>query len=376
VSAALPLAGFTIGITADRRSDEQAELLRRRGAAIQHGPVIKTLPLVSDAALRDVTEGLYRRPPQYVIANTGIGMRAWFAAAESWGTGDVLVDTLGKAQVFARGPKAASVAHTAGLEVAWRAPSERLDEVIELLLEEPIRGARIAYQEHGDDVAAALARLTAAGAELVRVPVYRWILPEDVTSAQRLVESAISGKLHAVTFTSAPAVRNCFQIAARMGRADELREALAGKVRVGCVGPVCAEQAIEDGIPDPIVPTKARLGLLVRALCDRLSADVIDLRVQGCSVRIQGSAVLIDGEQVDLSEREAHVLRVLAERPGSVVGKHQFLREVWTSNADPHVVEVTIGRLRRRVAMFGTAIRVIPRRGYLLDRDPPETPNW
>jgi uroporphyrinogen-III synthase len=370
VTPALPLAGFTIGITADRRADEQAELLRRRGATIQHGPVIKTLPLVSDSALREVTESLHRRPPQYVIANTGIGMRAWFAAAESWGNGDQLVDTLAKAQVFARGPKAASVAHTAGLEVAWRAPSERLEEVIELLLEEPIRGARIAYQEHGDDVAAALERLTAAGAELVRVPVYRWILPDDVSAAQRLIEATIGGKLHAVTFTSAPAVRNLFQIAARVDRADELRDALANKVRVACVGPVCADQAVDDGIPDPIVPTKARLGLLVRALCDRLSADVIDLRVQGRSVRIQGSAVLIDGEQVDLSEREAHVLRLLAERSGTVVGKQHFLREVWTSGADPHVVEVTIGRLRRRVTLFGTAIRSIPRRGYILDRDP------
>jgi uroporphyrinogen-III synthase len=370
VSPVLPLAGFTIGVTADRRADEQAELLRRRGATVQHGPVIKTLPLASDAMLRDVTEDLYRRPPQYVIANTGIGMRAWFAAAESWGSGDILVDTLAKAQVFARGPKAASVAHTAGLEVAWRAPSERLEEVIELLLEEPIHGARIAYQEHGDELAESLGRLTAAGAELVRVPVYRWILPDDVSSAQRLVESAIAGKLHAVTFTSAPAVRNCFAIAGRMGRVDELRYALSTRVRVACVGPVCAEQAIDDGIADPIVPTKARLGLLVRALCDRLSADVIELRVKGRSVRIQGNAVLVEGEQVDLSEREAHVLRLLAERPGAVVGKQQFLREVWTSSTDAHVVEVTIGRLRRRVDLFGTAIRVVPRRGYLLDRDP------
>jgi uroporphyrinogen-III synthase len=297
-------------------------------------------------------------------------MRAWFAAAESWGSGDSLVDTLGKAQVFARGPKAASVAHTAGLEVACRAPSERLEEVIRLLLEEPIRGARIAYQEHGDDVAAALAQLTDAGAELTRVPVYRWILPDDVAPAQRLVEGVISGRVHAVTFTSAPAVRNCFAIARRVGRIDELRYAFATRVRVACVGPVCAEQALDDGIVDPIVPAKARLGLLVRALCDHLATDVVDMRIQGHRVRVQGNAVLVDGEQADLSEREAHVLRLLAGRPGAVVGKQQFLREVWSGHSDPHVVEVTIGRLRRRDPVLGAAIRVVPRRGYVLDRDP------
>jgi uroporphyrinogen-III synthase len=367
--AVLPLAGFTVGVTADRRAEEQIELLRRRGASIVHGPVIKTLPLVSDRALRDVTDELHRKPPDYLIANTGIGMRAWFAAAESWGSGDALVDTLSRATVFARGPKAASAAHTAGLDVAWRAPSERLEEVIELLLEESIRGARIAYQEHGDDVAEALDRLRDAGADVVRVPVYRWILPDDDVPAQRLVDAVISGRVHAVTFTSAPSVRNSIEIANRMGRGDEFRHALSTRVRVACVGPVCAEQAVDDGIADPIVPARARLGLLVRELCDRLGDDAIEMTVQGNEVRIQGSAVLIDGQQVDLPEREAQVLRLLADKPGVVVSKQHLLREVWNGNADPHVVEVTIGRLRRRVGVFGPALRVIPRRGYVLARD-------
>lgn len=39
------LSGFTVGITADRRWEEQAELLRRRGACVIHGPSIRTLPI-------------------------------------------------------------------------------------------------------------------------------------------------------------------------------------------------------------------------------------------------------------------------------------------------------------------------------------------
>jgi uroporphyrinogen-III synthase len=367
--AVLPLAGFTVGVTADRRAEEQIELLRRRGATVLHGPVIRTLPLGSDAALREVSEELLRRPPDYVIANTGIGMRAWFAAAETWGDGDALADSLSKAQVFARGPKAAAAAHTAGLEVAWRAPSERLEEVVDLLLEEPLRGVRIAYQEHGDDVADAIERLRSAGADVLQVPVYRWILPDDVASAQRLIESALAGRVHALTFTSAPSVRNFFAIAARAGRADDLRAAFGDRLLAACVGPVCAEQAMDDGIAEPIVPGKARLGLMIRALCDRLTTRAVELHVRGCRLRIQGTAVVVDGEQVDLSEREADVLRVLAERSNVVVSKQQFLREVWSGTTDSHVVEVTIGRLRRRLGDLGDAIRVVPRRGYMLARD-------
>jgi uroporphyrinogen-III synthase len=40
-----PLTGFTVGVTADRRWNEQAALFERRGATVLHGPTIRTLPL-------------------------------------------------------------------------------------------------------------------------------------------------------------------------------------------------------------------------------------------------------------------------------------------------------------------------------------------
>ena len=43
-----PLTGFTIGVTACRRADEQIELLERKGATVLHGPA--TLPLKPYAA--------------------------------------------------------------------------------------------------------------------------------------------------------------------------------------------------------------------------------------------------------------------------------------------------------------------------------------
>ena len=69
------LSGFTVGITADRRWEEQAELLRRRGACVLHGPSIRTLPLGPEMELREVSEQIILDPPDIVIANTGIGMR-------------------------------------------------------------------------------------------------------------------------------------------------------------------------------------------------------------------------------------------------------------------------------------------------------------
>ena len=56
--AASPLAGFTIAITAARRSDELAALLVRRGARVRSAAAIAMVPLADDTALRMVTDAL------------------------------------------------------------------------------------------------------------------------------------------------------------------------------------------------------------------------------------------------------------------------------------------------------------------------------
>ena len=189
MAAAQHLDGFTVGVTADRRWDEQAELLQRRGATVVHGPAIRTLPLVSDPRLLAVTEELVAHPPDVLVANTAIGVRAWLSEAESHGRGDALVDALRRARIVARGPKAAGAVHAAGLDVAWRAPTETLDELRDRLLADGVAGARVAFQRDGDDAGEGTegaggvegggdgpglaGRLRAAGAEVVEVPVYR-----------------------------------------------------------------------------------------------------------------------------------------------------------------------------------------------------------
>ncbi|MBX6357877.1 MAG: hypothetical protein IRZ05_18735, partial [Micromonosporaceae bacterium] len=49
------LAGFTVGVTADRRRDELAVLLERRGARVVIAPALRIVPLADDAELRAAT---------------------------------------------------------------------------------------------------------------------------------------------------------------------------------------------------------------------------------------------------------------------------------------------------------------------------------
>lgn len=364
-----PLAGFTVGITADRRRDELAGLLARRGAKVVHGPSIATEYLHDDAGLRAATEALVAVPPAYVVGNTGIGLRAWIGAAETWGLQEVLVGALRAATLLARGPKVAAALGAHDLEPAKRADSEQLDELEAWLLERGVAGARVAVQLHGDQGLAMCQRLRGAGADVIEIPVYRWLLPADIGPARRLIEGACEGRVDAITFTSAPAVRNLFRIADDAGTGDRLRAALRTRVVPACVGPVCAAPLVAEGIEVPVAPEVGRLGLMVRALSDHLAATRCELVLAGVPVTLSGSlAIMGEGRApLELPARERAVLDALAASPGSVVSPGALLARVWGSpNGDPHLVETTVARLRRRLGPAGKGIVTLRRRGYRL----------
>lgn len=361
------LAGFTVGVTADRRREEQAQLLERHGARVVHGPSIRTIPLLPDEGLLAATLALVERPPDVVVLTTGLGTRGWFAAAEGAGCGDGLLAALRPARLVARGPKAAGAALTAGLVVEWRAPGERSDEVVRHLADSDIAGARVAVQLDGRAQPVVGDALRALGADVVDVPVYRWTLPEDAEPARRLIEAACDRRLDAVTFTAAPAVWNLFELAEAAGRGGELRDAFAEDVLAMCVGPVCAEAAVDLGAGRVAQPRRARLGPMVQTLAERFAGREILFRLQGVEVVVQGALLVVDGTEVALSDRERGVLAVLAERPGVVVSKATLLRRVWGSGqADEHVVEVSVARLRERLGRAGPGLRTEVRRGYRL----------
>ena len=368
-----PLTGFTIGVTACRRADEQIELLERKGANVVHGPAIQTHPLIAEAELAEATRAVVADPPDYTLLSTGIGVRAWFEAAESLDLAEALLDALGRSTVIARGPKAHGAAVTNGLEVHWQAPNGWASEMVDHLASVGASGARVAVQLDGASGAPLAKAVGEIGAVPVAVPVYEWTMPSDTTPAERLVEAMVEGRVDGVTFTARPQVENLATIAERMGRLDELRHALAGPVVAVCVGPVCASGITDLGLPAPVQPERHRLGSMVLAVADTFRGLGREVTLAGIDVRIQGRAVMVPPDvagltaTVLLTDKERLVLDALAERPGVVWSKHDLLARVWDgAESDPHVVEVTVGRLRQRLGPAGVGIETVIRRGYRL----------
>lgn len=368
----LPFEGLTIGMTADRRADEQRRLLAQRGATVVHGPVIRTATVEDDSAAYAATLDLLASPPDVLIANTALGIRTWLALADSWGRTDELVSALRGAYVAARGAKVAGALLAVDVEIDWRAPSSVLDDVVRHLVDRGVEGRRVVLQLDGDEVRGPAGdQLRAAGAEVVELQTYRWGLPVERGPARRLVEATCSGRIDALTFTAAPAIRNLFAIAEEAATADELRDALNGPVVAMCVGPVCRKAAIEVGVHAAIEPDLPRLGGMVKGLGEELAGRRRVFVVSGVEAVLQGSMVKAGDATVSLASRERSVFETLSRRPGAVVPRPVLLADVWGSvETDPHALEVTVGRLRRRLAPTGLTVEAVLRRGYRLTLRP------
>ncbi|MFD4375199.1 uroporphyrinogen-III synthase [Streptomyces sp. NPDC058486] len=371
-----PLAGFTVGVTAARRADELIALLRRRGAAVVHGPALRIVPLADDTELLAATKEIIGNRPDVVVATTAIGFRGWVEAAEGWGHGTELLDTLRGVELLARGPKVKGAVRAAGLTESWSPSSESMAEVLDRLLAEGVAGRRVAVQLHGEPLPGFVEALTAAGATVLGVPVYRWMPPEDLGPLDRLIDAVLSGSVDAVAFTSAPAAASLFARAGDRGVRDRVVEALRHEVLAVCVGPVTALPLQAEEIPTH-QPERFRLGPLVQLLCTELPARSRALPVAGHRVEIRGHAVLVDGELRPVPPAGMALLGLLARRPGWVVSRADLLRALPGSGRDEHAVETAMARLRASLGV-PKLIQTVVKRGYRLSLDPlaegPDTP--
>lgn len=360
------LRGYTIGVTADRRSEEQIALLEGRGAECVHGPTIRTHALLAEDSIHESTKDVIARPPDAFVALTGIGVRGWFEAATAFSLGNELLDALSATRSFARGPKAHGAATTVGLDVEWVAQTATAQEVFEHVCSVLEPGASIVVQNDGAPGQPLADRFIDAGFDARGVAVYRWSMPTDLAPAEMLVRSIIERRTDAVTFTSAPAIEHLQTVAADLGVGEAMAAAFAEQVLPVCVGPITAARAEELGFGEPMQPVRPRLGAMVQQLTDALTASSQQFDLAGRSVELRGRLVQIDGcEPVRLAVRERSVLLALLERPGVVRSKDQLLDTVWGSrDVGAHVVEVTVGRLRRRLGPAGEGIETVIRRGY------------
>ncbi|NJN46851.1 MAG: response regulator transcription factor [Candidatus Competibacteraceae bacterium] len=76
--------------------------------------------------------------------------------------------------------------------------------------------------------------------------------------------------------------------------------------------------------------------------------------------------VTYDGQRIDLTSKEREILKLLLDNPDKIFSRERILNAVWGINEDPmtNVVDVYVGRLRKKLGCIGEAIETVRGVGY------------
>lgn len=368
-----PLAGYRIAVTAAHRVAELGALLSRDGAVVSVAPAIEMIALPDDAQLRRNTSALIAAPPEVFVATTGLGLRAWIAAADGWGLAGELLTALTGARILSRGPKATGALRAAGLREHWAPPSESSAALLDHLLAGGVADRRIAVQVHGaadgrDPAPELISVLRDAGAQVTVLRTYAWTVPAFDGPLDRIIAEIGRRRLDAVAFTSAAAAMAFWARAGELGLTDTVHDALRRDVFAFCIGPHCAKPLARRQVPVSC-PERSRLGAFARHIAEelpRLAPRVV--HAAGHVIEIRNGAVTVDNTARSVPPSAMAALRVLARQPGAVVGRAELLRALPGTSSNTHAVETAVLRLRTALG-DREIVSTVVKRGYRLAVD-------
>ena len=258
-----------------RRAKEIALLIANNGGVPIVAPSTREVP---DAPhedelklIRGVLEGDY----DVVIFMTGVGARALLDAAETVAPRHEFLAALGRTRVVVRGVKPAGVMREFNVPVWINAPEPNTwREIVQAFdqnsLSVPVKGLRIAVQEHGEPSTQMYEALRERGAEVFPAHVYRWELPEDTGPLTDAIRAVCDGTVDVVMFTSSVQLAHAMKVAEEMGVQAEFIKGL-GRTLIASIGPVASAALRKQGVEVDIEPSHPKMGFLVKEAAERAS---------------------------------------------------------------------------------------------------------
>jgi uroporphyrinogen-III synthase len=267
---AAPLNGLIVLSFESRRAAEIAELIRRAGGRPVSAPALREVALAASPEAEELLRRLEGGAIDVLVLLTGVGTRALAAALVPRCPPERFAALLRRTTLVARGPKPVAALRELGLAPTLLVPEPNTWRDLLATLDEraPVAGRRVAVQEYGRTNPELLEGLRARGADVLRVPVYRWDYPEDQAPLRDGVAQLAAGAVDIALFTSARQVDHMVETATRLGRLDDLRRAVRRTV-VASIGPICSEALRAHGLPVDLEPDHPKMGHLVKAVAER-----------------------------------------------------------------------------------------------------------
>lgn len=275
------MTGLTVVAFESRRATEMAELIRHRGGEPVVAPSMREVPLEENAPALDALRELEAGRLDALVLLTGVGTRALLELWQTRVPRDRLIELLRSVLLVARGPKPVAALRQLGLTASVSAPEPNTwrELLAALDAQAPVSGRRIAVQEYGATNPELLAELTARGARVLRVPVYRWALPEDLAPLRNATRRWADGELDVALFTSATQADHLVRVAGDLGLLDALRNA-ARRMVIASIGPICSEELRRHQLNVDLEPEHPKMGHLVASASARATELLSAKRAQ------------------------------------------------------------------------------------------------
>jgi uroporphyrinogen-III synthase len=299
-----------------RRAVEVAKLIRTYGGEPIVVPAMREVPLQSNRQALAFADDLLAKKVDLVLFLTGVGVRALLDIVQTKHDREQFLSALRAVKIVARGPKPVAalrdlrvpVVATAAEPSTWREMMATLNTEFG----DSLQTMRVAVQEYGASNPELLAELSERCAEVTKVPVYQWALPEDLRPLREAVHSVANGSVDVVLFMTAVQVIHLFQVAEEMGLRNELSAGLRSRVVVS-IGPTTSEELAHYGITPDFEPSRPKMGFIVNEAAQYAGKILEQKKNQLASLAVRtDTAAPVEKEK---SKRASRVHRVAPSTP-------------------------------------------------------------
>ncbi len=265
--------GLSVASFESRMADEMTRLITRYGGQPLVAPSMREIPLQDNTEVLQFGEHLLAHQFDMVILLTGVGTRTMVQVLQTRQPLETIKAALARVSLVARGPKPIAALKELDLtpDIAVPEPNTWRDILQALDARKTLAGLRIAVQEYGVSNADLLEALRQRGANVTRVPVYRWALPEDTVPLRQVLDAILAGNVEVVLVTNAVQVDHVMQLLEQGKQVDGLRRVIRRMV-VASVGPTASERLRSFDLPVDLEPSHPKMGILVKETSEKARA--------------------------------------------------------------------------------------------------------
>ncbi len=272
------LQGLNVVLFESRHAKTLADLVRLQGGTPVSAPAMKEVPIENNPEALQFGQLLFENKIDLLILLTGVGARALVTVLESRYPKDKILEAFKAISIVPRGPKPIRALNEWGVPFALTVPEPNTwHEILKTLDENkekiPLKGQTVAVQEYGVTNRELLEGLKERGAKVLRVPVYRWALPDDLAPLRLAIEQMIAGKIPIAVFTTAVQADHVFQVAKEMKVEASLKKAFE-KIVIASVGPDCTQVLNSHGLKVDIQPEQSKMAPLIAAVAEHAGEEL------------------------------------------------------------------------------------------------------